>query len=106
MTMLEARWNRLLHYLRKSLTDAGQDGALLQADDRHLMLRIPIPGTRQWWSRVVEEEDVLYGDLAVEAAFLLATYRIACMRADAAPPSRPATGVGAVPKIPHAPLTM
>jgi hypothetical protein len=80
--MLEAQWSRLLHYLRKGLTDAGQDGALLEANDRSRSLRIPIPGTGQWWDYVVEEGDILHGDLTLEAAYLLAEYRIACAKTE------------------------
>jgi len=80
--MFDARWNRLLHYLRKGLTDAGQDGWGLLADERSRSLRIPIPGTGRCWECEVEEADVLYGDLTLEADFLLTAYRIACDKAE------------------------
>ena len=81
--MFEARWNRLLHYVRKGLADAGHDAELLEVDDRQRSLRMPIPGTGHWWRFVVEEEDILYGDLTQESAFLLTAYRIACVRTGA-----------------------
>jgi hypothetical protein len=80
--MFEGRWYRLLHYLRNGLAKAGQDGALLEADARSRLVRIPIPGTSLWWDCVVEEEDVLLGDLTMEANFLLTTYHIACEKAE------------------------
>jgi hypothetical protein len=75
--VFEARWNRLLHYLRQGLTDAGQDGWSLVADERSRSLKIPIPGTGRCWECEVEEADVLHGDLRLEADFLLTAYRIA-----------------------------
>jgi hypothetical protein len=86
--MLEDRWYRLLHYLRKGLTDAGQDAELLEANDRTLSVRIPIAETGLWWDHVVGEGDVLHGDLRLEADFLLTSYRIACNKAVAAAVSR------------------
>ena len=83
--MLEAQWYRLLHYLRKGLTDAGQDPGLLEANERKLSVRIPIAETGLWWEYVMREGDVLHGDLRLEADFLLTSYRIACTKSVAVP---------------------
>ena len=84
MSVLEDRWYRLLHYLRKGLSDAGHDAGLLQPNDRTLSVRISIEGTGLCWDHVVGEGDVLHGDLRLEADFLLTSYRIACNKAVAA----------------------
>lgn len=95
--MFEARWNRLVHYVRKGLAGAGHDETLLEANDERRLLRIPIPGTGLWWGFVVEEEDILYGDLTQEAAFLLTAFRIACARTGAVTaPDATAHGRGAM----------
>jgi len=81
MIMLDPRWNRLLHYLRKGLDAAGLERTGLRADPTSGSVWIAIPGTEQWWGCVVAESDVRHGDLVLEAEHLLVTYRIACAKA-------------------------
>jgi hypothetical protein len=79
--MLDAQWNRLIHYLRKGLSAAGHEVALLEVDRASGAVRISIPGTAQAWQCTVLEADLMHGDLILEAEYLLRTYRIACEKA-------------------------